>query len=229
MRKGKGILRPLQVDILRAFARLPDSDKFYLTGGTALAEFYFGHRHSFDLDLFTGVAGLVLPFSRTFEAMLPSKLAEGTSVAVIRRFESLVEFEIKNAQDEIRVQLAMDSPFRFNTPEMSEYGVFVNNLEDITVDKLLAYFGRAEARDAVDLYFILKEFDIQILIERAKKKDTGFDLYWMAVALEKVTQLPDDIRRWPVSMIADIDVRQLKETLSGMATQLMNQIRASRK
>jgi predicted nucleotidyltransferase component of viral defense system len=31
----------------------------------------------------------------------------------------------------------------------------VNGYLDQCVDKLLAYFGRAEPRDAVDLYFIL--------------------------------------------------------------------------
>jgi len=31
----------------------PLAEDFYLTGGTALARFYFQHRESLDLDLFT--------------------------------------------------------------------------------------------------------------------------------------------------------------------------------
>ena len=53
------LLTPLQQELLRVFAQLPDQEQFYLTGGTALAEFYLGHRLSYDLDLFTGVDGLV--------------------------------------------------------------------------------------------------------------------------------------------------------------------------
>ncbi len=53
MLKGKGLLTPLQREFLRLFAGLPDQERFYLTGGTALSEFYLGHRLSFDLDLFT--------------------------------------------------------------------------------------------------------------------------------------------------------------------------------
>jgi predicted nucleotidyltransferase component of viral defense system len=33
-----------------AFSELPESEMFYLTGGTALAEFYLAHRKSYDLD-----------------------------------------------------------------------------------------------------------------------------------------------------------------------------------
>lgn len=47
----RGVLGPLQADLLaRLSAALPD---FFLTGGSALAEFYLGHRRSEDLDLFT--------------------------------------------------------------------------------------------------------------------------------------------------------------------------------
>jgi hypothetical protein len=54
MLKGKGLLSTGQRRFLRLFSKMPDSTHFYLTGGTALAEFYLGHRYSFDLDLFRG-------------------------------------------------------------------------------------------------------------------------------------------------------------------------------
>lgn len=48
---------------LHLFAELPDHEQFYLTGGTAPAEFYLGHRLSYDLDFFTPVDGLVQSLS----------------------------------------------------------------------------------------------------------------------------------------------------------------------
>jgi hypothetical protein len=48
--KGKGLLTPAQKEALILLATLPDQEHFYLTGGTALAEFYLGHRISFDLE-----------------------------------------------------------------------------------------------------------------------------------------------------------------------------------
>lgn len=47
------LLSPLEQDILLAFFQLEEADEFVLTGGAALAEFYFQHRLSNDLDLFT--------------------------------------------------------------------------------------------------------------------------------------------------------------------------------
>ena len=42
MLQGKGLLTATQEAFLRLFATLPDQERFYLTGGTALAEFYLG-------------------------------------------------------------------------------------------------------------------------------------------------------------------------------------------
>jgi hypothetical protein len=45
--KSNGIITDLQREILLIFSTIPDSDMFYLTGGTALTEFYLAHRKSF--------------------------------------------------------------------------------------------------------------------------------------------------------------------------------------
>ncbi|OGG02951.1 hypothetical protein A2W14_02125 [Candidatus Gottesmanbacteria bacterium RBG_16_37_8] len=51
---GKTILTPKQLDFLElAQAQASISKNFYLTGGTALSEFYFKHRLSEDIDLFS--------------------------------------------------------------------------------------------------------------------------------------------------------------------------------
>ncbi len=63
MLKGKGLLTPLQKEFMSVFSRIPDQEHFYLTGGTALSEFYLGHRLSFDLDLFTSDQEIITPVS----------------------------------------------------------------------------------------------------------------------------------------------------------------------
>jgi len=54
----------------------------------------------------------------------------------------------------------------------------VDSLVDIASNKLLALFGRATLRDFIDIYFLIKKgfFTGEELIEKAKKKDPGFDL-----------------------------------------------------
>ena len=50
---GKTILTPNQCNFLELASQRPEITKhYYLTGGTALAEFYLRHRLSEDIDLF---------------------------------------------------------------------------------------------------------------------------------------------------------------------------------
>ncbi|MDQ7030172.1 MAG: nucleotidyl transferase AbiEii/AbiGii toxin family protein [Ardenticatenia bacterium] len=197
------------------------SSTFYLTGGTALAEFYLGHRLSFDLDLFTTEERLPLPFSRQVEQIFPQ---QGWEVRVLRRFATLVEMTVGKGGESLRLDLAVDTPFRFGKPLPTPYGVPVNDLQDLKAEKTLAYYGRAEPRDAVDLYFLLQEDSLQDLMNLAKQKDTGFDAYWFAVALQKAESFPDEAERWPVRMLKPFDPRILKARFLRFAREIMEQI-----
>lgn len=220
MLDGKGLLTKAQRRFLRFFARLPDSQHFYLTGGTALAEFYLAHRYSYDLDLFTGEAELLPPFCRVLE---DRARRNRLPLRVLRRFETFVEY-LYEGNEPYRVQLAVDSPFRFAPPEPSRYGVLVNDWDDLCVDKLLAFYGRSEPRDAVDVYFILQREPIEKILPQAAEKDPGFDLYWFAVACQRVNSFPDNIEQWGVQMIVKVDAVTLKSLFQSIADDLMTQI-----
>jgi len=215
-----GILTPIQRNFLTQFRTLPDAEAFYLTGGTALAEFYFGHRLSFDLDFFTTETGLIRPFSLLMEDALRQ---HGFTLKPVRRMETFAEYEAQSGGTSVRIQLAYDSPFRFAPPMRTPLGL-VNDYLDLTVDKLLAFFGRAEPRDAVDLYFILQETDFRELVDMAARKDPGFDLYWMAHALMKVSSFPDEGERWPVQVLKPFDAVALKQQFADLAHRLLADI-----
>jgi len=218
---GKRLLTPLQKSFLALFAGLPDQKQFYLTGGTALSEYYFGHRLSFDLDFFTGVDGLVLPISFQVEGRAS---AHQLDVMVVRRLATYVEFEVQQGGGRLRVDLALDSPFRFQPPLSSAQGILVNSYEDLCVDKLLAYYGRAEPRDAIDLYFILQREPLDELLRRAAQKDTGFDLYWFTIALQHSASYPDEAERWPVQMLSEWSPVTIKRAFAQIALQIMSSL-----
>lgn len=71
--------------------------------------------------------------------------------------QTYVEFILTLDEESLKVDLAQDSPFQLKPPAQAEAGIWVSSLPDLRVDKLLAYFGRAEPRDAVDLYFIFQQ------------------------------------------------------------------------
>ncbi len=216
--KGFGTLTPLQKEFIEILASLPEKDQFYLAGGTALSEYYLGHRFSFDLDYFTGTENLILPLSYQIENVCREK---GLSLKVVRRFSTFVELLVEKDKDSLKVDLALDSPYRFETPEFSSEGIYINDYPDLRTDKLLAYFGRAEPRDAVDLYFILQKESPDLLLEQAAQKDPGFDLYFFAIALNRCESFPDEIERWPVKMLQPFEPRELKRTFLDWAVRLM--------
>lgn len=178
--------------MLTLSSSLPDNEAFYLTGGTALSAFFLKHRKSHDLDFFTSVEELILPFSHKFEAAL---IKENLRVERLRGFHSFVELSVSSTEGSSILHFALDSSFRFEEPFDSEEipGLKVDSLIDMAVNKLLALFGRAALRDFIDVYFLTKEhFSRKELLEKAAKKDLGFDLYWLGVAMERIDEFSDD-------------------------------------
>jgi predicted nucleotidyltransferase component of viral defense system len=187
------VINQIQKVILNNFGQILDSEHFYLTGGTALSLFYLRHRRSNDLDFFTTMEDIILPFSYRLEEKLKSK---GMSTQRQRGIHSFVELLVKGEEETTIVHLAIDTPFRLeSTKEFFEYPKLkVDSLVDIASNKLLALFGRATLRDFIDIYSLIKKknFTPEELMEKAKRKDPGFDLYWLGVALERINIFKDD-------------------------------------
>lgn len=181
------VVTNLQREILQHFGQVSESDQFYLTGGTALAHFYLKHRRSNDLDFFTSTEEIINPFSRRFEEKFKTL---GMVVQRQRGFASFVELLVHKDKESTIVQFALDAAFRFEpTRTFSEYPLLrVDGLVDIASNKALALFGRATLRDFIDLYTLVRKnhFQQEELLDKAKKKDPGFDLYWFGVALERI-------------------------------------------
>lgn len=187
------VLSNVQEKVLSRFSQIPESENFYLTGGTALAEFYLKHRRSDDLDFFTATAELITPFSRRLEEALRG---EGMAVERRRGLDSFVELWVKTNNEGTIIHLAEDSAFRFEQPkEFPNYEKLkVDSLTDIASNKLLSLFGRATLRDFIDVYVLIKRglFNRDELVKKAKSKDPGFDLYWLGVAFERINTFKEE-------------------------------------
>ena len=94
-------------------------------------------------------------------------------MSVVRRFTTYVEFVVTHGTESLKVDLAQDSPFQLEPPTRTEAGIWVSSLPDLRVDKLLAYYGRAEPRDAVDLYFILQQAPFDELMAQGSTERPG--------------------------------------------------------
>ena len=187
------ILLPYQQKILRLFFEADFAKPFFLTGGTALAAFYLAHRESKDFDFFSfepfeteALNQAIKTLARQMQAAVSVKIAS----------ETYHEIYLENKQEKWiqRIDIVQEPPVHFGKIETID-GVKVDSLENIGSNKILAIYGRFEPKDYIDLYWLLKNTDLnfEVLFKQAKKKDPGlFEFYWANVLnpLEKVETLP---------------------------------------
>ena len=217
------LLTPIQRSVLKAFTDIEESKAFYLTGGTALSAFYLAHRRSEDFDLFTSAEPLIAIVARKFKSALENS---GIRVQEIRSFSSFWEAVASNENESFKIQLAYDSLFLLSEIAETE-GLRIHSFEDIAAGKLLALYGRAEERDFIDIYCIVKsgKMSLETLIELAKKKDPGLDEYYLAISFEQSEKIPDDPSRLKVNLVAPIDPKEMKNFFATQAVQLLEKHR----
>lgn len=221
------ILTSLQEEILKIFAQTQESELFYLTGGTALAGFYLQHRFSKDLDLFTKEEEVIGYIGDRLKANLEAK---GIQARTIRRLKSFYEILASQEEMVVPIHLALDSPFRFEETKEKFLGVRIDSLIDIATNKFLTVFGRSEPRDFVDVFFLIEEkFSLAELIEKSKLKDPGLDEYYLAIAFHRVEEFPEDISKFPVSMVKPLNIKEMKDYFISQALFLLDKAKEKEK
>lgn len=210
------VLTPLQIKFLRIFFEQLVGQEFFLTGGTALAEFYLHHRYSQDVDLFTVNEDAFMQVGASIPgiaARLGAQFEE--RVATLTFHQVFIQVP---GEPSLKIDLVRDVG-----PQFGEHLRFENLIVDsefnIAVNKVTALFGRAAMKDFIDLYFLLKKgYDLDQLIPLAKEKDPGFSEFYFAVMLrhhQRVSSLPQMLRPLPIETF--------HEFFEALARQIMRQ------
>lgn len=167
----KTIFTPKQSQFLDIVQQDPEIVKrFYLTGGTALSEFYLHHRISHDIDLFTTDQEVD---QRLTEAFL-KKISPALSVTKIKRsqFMGLISYVLVfRNEEELKVDFNY-YPFPRIARGMKYKKLEVDSVYDIAANKLHTIFMQPRSRDYLDLYFIMQKYNYSLnkLILAAKAK-----------------------------------------------------------
>ena len=175
--------------ILKLFTGFRESGRFYLAGGTALAEFHLHHRISFDLDLFLPFqdrkrgAVNVLALSQN---LADSLKGQGHEIEWFQRHSHCGEMGIYHGKEKTRVTLAYDTAHLLHPPKKKWMGVRIASFEDVAAGKLCAFHERMEHRDIIDVYYILKKMSPNRLIALAKRRWPHLDAYQTAKQFERV-------------------------------------------
>lgn len=160
-------LTPIQKKVLDLFSKSVLRNKFYWTGGAALAFLYLHHRQSKDLDFFTDepfTYNQIIGFINSLKKDLNLKKIE------TRKIFDRWEFFLHDTE-ELRIEFVFYGHPKIKARQKWQ-GIFVDCLEDIVTNKVMALFDRNDVKDLVDLYFILtvKNYKINALLKNVEKK-----------------------------------------------------------
>ena len=185
------ILTDNQRKILEKLSSEPGiTDYFYLSGGTALAEYYLQHRLSEDLDFFSENEVDPEGISTILKKLQP---ATGITKVVYEQSFNRNLFFLHIADQVIKTEFTY-YPFPRIENGQRIGQLDVDSLLDIAVNKLFTISQKPRARDFVDLFCILqrKEWSIEGLTAQAKIKfDHHIDPLQLAAQFVKATELKD--------------------------------------
>jgi Nucleotidyl transferase AbiEii toxin, Type IV TA system len=162
------LLSPLQEQVAGIIAGLDEATDFALAGGAALIVRGDVDRQTRDLDFFGLTTDAV---DRLVPAVERALRAVGLTVRRVQDDRGFARLLVEGEDGRTEVDLAADARLF-----PAEPGALVPTLsgEELAVDKVLAVFGRAEARDFVDLLAVQTQYSLDRLCELATEKDRGF-------------------------------------------------------
>jgi hypothetical protein len=163
-------LDPLHEQIARIAFTLPEAGQVALAGGGAMLAHDLVDRPTQDVDLFTPDAAEV---TRLTDALAVALRTEGAQVRVDRRGPGFTRLAVTVADGRtVVVEVAHDA--RIREAVALSFGRVLHP-DEVAADKTLALFGRAAARDLVDVAALSKRYPLERLCELAAEKDPGFD------------------------------------------------------
>ncbi len=187
------LLTPKQIALLKAIgAARPIADAFYLTGGTALAGFYLFHRYSEDLDFFSEQEIDPLGIS-SFFAALKDRLSIKT-VDYQQTFNRNLYFLHFADGEVVKTEFTFFPFAAVEKRQPTEYGIAIDSIRDIAVNKLFSIYQRAVARDYLDLFFLVQKYGATIgdLVRQARIKfDTPIDALQLGTQFSKAGEVRD--------------------------------------
>lgn len=163
---------------------------FYLSGGTALAEFYLQHRLSEDLDFFSEEE-----FGPEGVSTVLKKIKDAAGIIRVRYEQSFNRnlFFLELEKDEIKAEFTY-FPFPRIEQKRKIGSLHIDSLIDIAVNKIFTIYQKPRSRDFIDLYCILKReaWTVADLVRKARIKfDYHIDPLQLGAQFVRVQELKD--------------------------------------
>jgi Nucleotidyl transferase AbiEii toxin, Type IV TA system len=150
-----------------------------------------GQRPSADVDLFTDWH-LRADFPTAVEHIIRALQEAGFEVTVALRRDTFARLLLSDGSGAEPEKLELSADWRAHPPVKVDVGPVLHP-DDAVANKMTALFGRAEARDFLDIdaAIVSGRYSRERLIELAANADAGFDQAMFAEALGSLTQKTD--------------------------------------
>lgn len=174
-----------------------------LVGGTALA-LQYGHRMSVDLDFFGNICG--------DEIDLKGRLKEVGKLAVIKESKNINIFLL----DGIKIDI-VNYAYPWIDDTVQEGSIVLASPRDIAAMKINAIEGRGTKKDFIDLYFLLKHYSLQELLNFYARKYPEYSLFR---ALMSLTYFEDAENQYFPKMFVNVEWEEIKECIRREVAQI---------
>lgn len=178
------MLSPLQERVVNIVQGLPQAEGFALAGGAALIVLGTVARPTHDLDSFAQQPEEV---DRLLPLLEDARRQQGLTVERVQESSGFTRVVVTDQSDRTLVDLSYDTRI---LPTLQTTAGAVLSRDELAADKTLAVFGRAEARDFIDLQALSSHYTLAELVRLASVKDPGFDLEAFYDALGSIHRHP---------------------------------------
>lgn len=167
-----------------------------LVGGTALA-LQIGHRNSVDLDFFGKI--------ETDEYAISKMVNLLGEARILKKSPNIYIYLINN----IKVDF-VNYPYAWIDDVVVEDGLRLAAKNDIAAMKLSAITGRGSKKDFIDLFFLLKEFSLEEMLEFYKLKYPDGSVF---LVLKSISYFEDAEKNEMPKMFIDISWKKVKNEI----------------
>ena len=181
-------LTTLHLALAEVFFSLDATGDFLVAGGAGLLASNLIARPTEDLDLFASAPTTSVTAAK--DAFTLALRERGFDVVLVQDSPMFCRLVVTRPPEEALVDLAIDAPPQ-SDPTTTILGPTLAPLE-LAGRKLLALFGRAEARDFADVYVLAQRFSADALVKQAQELDPGFDRNVLAQMIESLGRFDDD-------------------------------------
>lgn len=185
------------LELLNKLSSHTKLNDFFLVGGTALA-LQIGHRISIDLDFFS--------INSFKEDELTVFLEQEFDMEIFQVSKNSITGKIKDIKvDFISHQYPLLSSI------LSYNSIKLAALEDISAMKLNAIKNRGTKKDFVDLYFLLKQFTLEEMLNFANKK---YPNHSDMLTVKSLVYFDDADLQPDCEMLVNVSWDEVKNTIS---------------